>query len=122
MKVLVGLGGSDRSLQALEETIDHAAAAGDEILVGVIDDPDAEADPDALLEHARSALEDRGLDGELRQVTGPAGGELVEIANSENVDRIVLGGGQRSPMGKIKIGQVAEFVLMNADTTVTLVR
>jgi nucleotide-binding universal stress UspA family protein len=122
MKVLVGLGGSDRSLQALEETIDHAVAAGDEILVCVIDDPDAEGDPETLLEHARAALEEREVDGDVRQVTGPAGGELVEIANSEAVDRIVLGGGQRSPMGKIKIGQVAEFVLMNADTTVTLVR
>jgi nucleotide-binding universal stress UspA family protein len=122
MKVLVGLGGSDRSLQALEETIDHAAAAGDEILVCVIDDPDAEGDLDALLDHARDALAERDLEGEVRQVTGPAGGELVEIANGEDVDRIVLGGGRRSPMGKIKIGEVAEFVLMNADTTVTLVR
>jgi nucleotide-binding universal stress UspA family protein len=122
MKVLVGLGGSDRSLQALEETIDHAAAAGDEILVCVIDDPDADGDQDALLDHARDALAERDLEGEVRQVTGPAGGELVEIANTEAVDRIVLGGGKRSPMGKIKIGQVAEFVLMNADTTVTLVR
>jgi nucleotide-binding universal stress UspA family protein len=122
MKVLVGLGGSDRSLQALEETIDHAVVAGDEMLVCVIEDPDAEGDPETLLEHARGALEERDVDGEVREVTGAAGGELVEIANNEAVDRIVLGGGKRSPMGKIKIGQVAEFVLMNADTTVTLVR
>jgi len=46
----------------------------------------------------------------------------VTIANQESFDRIVLGSGERSPLGKIQLGSVAEFVLLNAQTSVTLVR
>jgi nucleotide-binding universal stress UspA family protein len=122
MKVLVGVGGSDRSLQALDETMAHAAAAGDEIVVAVIDDPDADANPEPLLDRARAALADHEVHGDIRRVSGDAGSQLVEMAQREDFDRIVLGGGHRSPMGKIKIGQVAEFVVLNAPVTVTLVR
>ena len=55
-------------------------------------------------------------------VEGDPGAMLVEIADGEGYDQIVLGGGERSPMGKIRVGQVAEFVVLNAETSVTLVR
>jgi nucleotide-binding universal stress UspA family protein len=46
----------------------------------------------------------------------------VEIAEREAFDEVVLGGGHTSPMGKITIGPIAEFVLLNAKTSVRLVR
>ena len=47
---------------------------------------------------------------------------MIEIAETEDFEEIVLGGGHTSPMGKITIGPIAEFVLLNAKTSVTLVR
>jgi nucleotide-binding universal stress UspA family protein len=35
---------------------------------------------------------------------------------------VVIGGGEQSPMGKIRLGHIAEFVLLNSHVTVTLVR
>ncbi len=46
----------------------------------------------------------------------------MNIAESEEFDRIVLGGGGRSPLGKIQLGPIVEFVLLNAQTPVTLIR
>jgi nucleotide-binding universal stress UspA family protein len=49
-------------------------------------------------------------------------GRLVELAETEGFDRIAIPGGERSPLGKIQLDSVAEFVLLNATTTVTLIR
>ena len=122
MKVLCGIGGSDDSLRALERTVDRAAAAGDDLTIAVVDNPDAERSPDELVETAERAVDDAGIDAEIRRIEGDPGSRLVEIAESEEFEEIVLGGGQTSPMGKITIGTIAEFVLLNAKTSVTLVR
>jgi len=47
---------------------------------------------------------------------------LVEVAEREGFDRIVLGGGETSPLGKVKLGSIAEFVILNAGVSVTLIR
>jgi nucleotide-binding universal stress UspA family protein len=44
------------------------------------------------------------------------------VAEEHEFDKIVLGGGETSPMGKIQIGGIAEFVLLNSHVTVSLVR
>lgn len=122
MKVLCGIGGSDDSLRALERTVDRAAAAGDDLTIAVVDNPDSERSPDELVEEAERAVDDAGIDADIRRIEGDPGSRLVEISEREGFDEIVLGGGQTSPMGKITIGTIAEFVLLNAKTSVTLVR
>ena len=62
------------------------------------------------------------VDAEVRDLTGDPGSQLLDVAESEEFDQIVLGGGQRSPMGKIKLGHIAEFVLLNSPVSVKLVR
>jgi len=75
------------------------------------------------VEHrVRERLDELGFEADVRQVTGHPGSQLVELAAGEGFDRIVIGGGQRSPLGKIELGELAEFVLLNADRSVTLVR
>jgi len=59
---------------------------------------------------------------DVRTLSGDPGSELLDVAEREGFDQIVLGGGQRSPMGKIKLGHIAEFVLLNSHVTVKLVR
>jgi len=67
-------------------------------------------------------LAETALDATIRRVEGHPGSRLVEIAEDEGFDQIVLGGGQTSPMGKLQVGSIAEFVLLNSHVTVTLVR
>jgi nucleotide-binding universal stress UspA family protein len=122
MKVLCGIGGSDDSLRALERTVDRAAVAGDELTVAVVENPDSAAAVEEVVKQAEEAIDDAGIDAEIRRVEGDPGSRLVDIAEREGFDEIVLGGGQTSPMGKITIGPIAEFVLLNSMTSVTLVR
>jgi nucleotide-binding universal stress UspA family protein len=122
MKVLLGVGGTDDSVRALEQTVDRVREAGDELTVAVLDNPESDPAPEDVAQEVRETLDTAGLDAEVRRVEGDPGSRLVEIAEHEGFDQIVIGGGQTSPMGKIKIGQIAEFVLLNSHVTVTLVR
>lgn len=122
MKVLCGIGGSDDSFRALERTVERAAVADDDLTVAVVDNPDADADVAEILDRADEAVDAAGIDAEVRHVEGDPGSRLIDIAEREGFDEIVLGGGHTSPMGKITIGPIAEFVLLNSNTSVTLVR
>jgi nucleotide-binding universal stress UspA family protein len=122
MKVLCGIGGSDDSLRALDRTVERAAVANDDLTVAVVDNEDSSVSPDEVVERAETAVGEAGIDADVRRVEGDPGSRLVEIAETEGFEEIVLGGGHTSPMGKITIGPIAEFVLLNAKTSVTLVR
>ncbi|QLG28114.1 universal stress protein [Halorarum halophilum] len=122
MKVLLGMGGSDDSLTALERTVERTRVAGDDLTVAVVENPEVDASLADVESHARSVLDEAGLDAEVRCVRGDAGSRLVDIAESEGFDCIAIGGGQRSPMGKINLGQIAQFVLLNSQVSVMLVR
>ena len=122
MKVLCGIGGSDDSFRALDRTVERAAVADDDLTVAVVDNEDSSISPDDVMERARETIADASVDAEIRRVEGDPGSRLVEIAEREAFEEIVLGGGHTSPMGKITIGAIAEFVLLNAKTSVTLVR
>ncbi|MFA9516733.1 universal stress protein [Halopenitus sp. H-Gu1] len=122
MKVLLGIGGSEDSFRALERTVDRARAAGDDIVVAVVENPDTDRSHEEVTERVRSVVDEADIEVEVRHIEGDPGSQIVEIAEREGFDQIVLGGGHTSPMGKITLGNIAEFVLLNAKTTVTLVR
>lgn len=122
MKVLCGIGGSDDSFRALDRTVERATVAGDDLTIAVVENPDSDVSPTAVVERAETAAAEVGVNAEVRRVEGDPGSRLVELAEREAFDEVVLGGGHTSPMGKITIGPIAEFVLLNAKTSVTLVR
>ena len=122
MRVLLGVGGSELSYQALEKTIERASEASDDLTVAVFDNEEMDTDSEAVTQRVEEMLEEAGFEAEIRQVDGDPGSRLVDIAESENFDRIVLGSGERSTLGKIQLGSIAEFVLLNAQTPVTLIR
>jgi nucleotide-binding universal stress UspA family protein len=122
MKVLLGIGGSDDSIRALEHVVERSAEVGDELTVAIVENPRSERSRDEIEEIAEAVLSEAGLSAPIRHVEGHAGSELVDIADLEAFDEIALGGGQTSPMGKINVGSIAEFVLLNAKTSVRLVR
>ena len=122
MNVLLGIAGSEESDDALRETVERAGEAGDDLTVAILEGADHDRSPDDLESQARAMIDEAGLDASIRRVSGDPGSELVEIAERGEFDRLVIGGGQRSPMGKIQLGSITEFVLLNAQVSVTLVR
>lgn len=122
MKLLLGIGGTDDSLAALDRTVERAVAAGDDLTVAVLENPDSPRSPEEVVDHVEERLAATDLGASIRRLEGDPGSRLVELAESEDFDGIVLGGGERSPMGKINLGSIAEFVILNATTSVTLVR
>ncbi|KAA9399801.1 universal stress protein [Haloarcula sp. CBA1130] len=123
MKLLLGVGGSELSYQALTETLERVSETGDQLTVAIFENEDIDADIETIQQRIQEQIDDSGLEPALRRVEGTSpGSELVNIAESEGFDRIVLGGGGRSPLGKIQLGPIVEFVLLNAQTPVTLIR
>ena len=122
MDLLLGIGGSEDSFRALEETVERAVEAGDALTVAIVENPESETDVEEIRDRVEAALSAAPLDAEVRTLSGHPGSQLLELAEREGYDRIVLGGGETSPLGKVELGSIAEFVLLNAKTTVTLVR
>lgn len=122
MKVLLGVGGSPDSLAALSRIVERAAAVGDELTVAIVDNPATDASKAELAARVKREVEKAGVDADVRAVSGDPGSRLVEIAESEGYDVIALGGGEQTPMGKISVGSIAEFVVLNSRVSVFLVR
>lgn len=120
MKLLVGIERSDRTSRVLEAAVERAQG-GNSLTVAIV-----ETENGPSLEHleqeVREHLSDLSYDAEVRSLSGHAGSQLVDFAEDEDFDRLILDGGQRSPLGKIQIDEVAEFAILNATMTVTLVR
>lgn len=122
MKVLLGIVSDDGYDEALERTVERAGVAADDLTITIVNDSTAVSDPAAVEDAVERTLADTDVDAAVRRVEGDPGSRLVEMAETEDFDRIALAGGQTSPMGKIKIGSTAEFVLLNSHTSVTLIR
>ncbi len=122
MKVLLGIGGSPDSFRALSLGLERARAAGDDLTVAVLENPESDMEPVDVEARVRDRVAEAGVDAAVRRLAGDPGGALVEAAESEQFDAIALGGGEESPMGKIRLGSVAEFVILNSPTTVILLR
>ena len=122
MRVLLGVGGSDDSVRALERTVARSKDAGDDLAVAIVENPASDRTVEEMENLVRDTLRTEEFDADVRLVEGDPGSRLVAIAEDEDFDVIVLGGGERSPMGKINIGGIAEFVLLNSHVSVTLIR
>jgi nucleotide-binding universal stress UspA family protein len=122
MKTLLGIGGSEDSLYALERAVERAKRAGDELTIAIVENPDASISVSELRDRVDEALDEANFEAEVRSLSGHPGSQLLELAERESHDRIVLGGGETSPLGKVQLGSIAEFVVLNAQTTVTLIR
>jgi len=123
MDILLGVGGSELSYYALEETVERATETGDDLTVAIFDNEEVGADADTVRKQVEETLDNAGFEASIRRLEGGSpGSQIVELAESEGFDRIVLGGGERSTLGKIQLGSIVEFILLNAQTPVTLIR
>lgn len=69
-------------------------------------------------------LHDAGVEHEVRQLVrgNEAGLDLIEVAEEEGAELIVIGLRRRSPVGKLIMGSVAQDVLLNAPCPVLAVK
>jgi len=122
MNVLVGVSPASSIETLLPQAVGRAREAGDDLTVAVAEDADDGGDLEDAERRVREVLDGMDVNAEVHTLPGDAGSELVEYAESNGFDRLAIGGGQRSPLGKILLGDTAEFVLLNAGMTVTLLR
>jgi nucleotide-binding universal stress UspA family protein len=122
MRVLLGIGGTTDSIEALDRTLRRAREAGDDVTIAVLENPQSDRSMDEVLALVRERLESANLSADFRQLSGDPGPAITELAERGDYDEVVLGGGKQSPMGKLTVGPIAEFILLNGDVTVTLVR
>lgn len=122
MKLLLGISGNDRSISAIEWVFERAAALDDDLTVALVDRPGTDVDAEAAVERVRRRFEESGLDPDVRVLEGDPGGQLVALAERESFDQLVIPGGEKSPMGKIELDHLEEYVLLNCRTSVTIVR
>ncbi len=122
MKVLLGLAGSDESIKTLRRTIERTSDVGDDLTVVIVDKPESKRSQEEMHEQATKLLTEAGIETEVKILEGDPGSALVDFSERGEFDQLVIGGGTVSPMGKIRLGPIAEFVLLNAPTTVKLVR
>lgn len=122
MRVLVGLNGGDQSIAVLERTIERAQQTDDELTVALFESPSGTETVPELREQAREVLADHDVEAELWEFDENPGSKLVEAAEAEGFDQLVITDGEPTPMGKIHLDSVSQFVLFNSQVTVKLVR
>ncbi|MFW6447945.1 MAG: universal stress protein [Halobacteriota archaeon] len=122
MRVLVGVEGSDESETVLRNAIARAVEAGDDVTVAVFAKEEAGQDLDEVEAAARRELAGSDVAASIVRLEGDPASGLVELAEAEGYDQLVIGGGRRTPLGKRYLGRITEYVLLNADVPVRLER
>lgn len=72
--------------------------------------------------NAARALQDAGIDYEIRGVVGEEGYPFVDLAKTLEPDFLHIQGKGRTPTGKALFGSTAQTILLNAPCPVTYVR
>lgn len=69
---------------------------------------------------AAEHLEEHDVDVTIREESGETAQDIIDVADNDDVDLIVLGGRKRSPAGKVLFGSVSQSVLLNTDRPVAI--
>lgn len=142
MTVLVAYDGSDPAQVAVEYAIEEHADK-DIVLLRVVEVASGMTDaglnlvqerfrekPEKLRKDARKKVaeeiadkfEDAGLEYETAVVFGDPAQEIVEYAEQNDIDQIVIGNHGRAGVSRVLLGSVGEKVVRRAPMPVTVVR
>ena len=133
MKIMLCFDPAEQAHESLEIAASHALAfKAVKLLVvasHVIDDKDypKRIEPtDQKLAKASELLAMKGICCEtmisFRGFEDDKGEHLLAIAREHKVDEIVVGVKKRSKVGKVLLGSVAQFLILNADCPVVTIR
>ncbi|RXK49429.1 universal stress protein [Halorientalis pallida] len=81
-----------------------------------------EANAEQLFEDARASADEYGVTLETETTLGKPARSIVEFADTEPIDHVVMGSHGRSGVSRILLGSVAETVLRRAHCPVTIIR
>ena len=128
MKILVGYDGSLTSKEALKLAIKHAQVFGAtmEVVTSMEKGTDVKDEEKALfgLEWAKSAVTEKEITCNTHLlIRGMSAGEdLIEFATDNKIDEIIVGVKKRSKVGKLLLGSVAQYVILEASCPVVCVK
>jgi nucleotide-binding universal stress UspA family protein len=130
MKILIGYDGTNSAKEALNLAKSHAKVFGASVEVVTSMQKGTESESKFIeqaergLEYARSLFEEDGIACNthllIRGLT--PGEDLVEFANENKIDQIVVGVKRRSKVGKLLMGSTAQYVILQAGCPVVTVK
>ena len=130
MKILVGYDGSNVSKEAISTAEKHAAVFKGEIILAhsMVGGPEVPRQDfekaESNLAYEKGILLDKKIPCKtILSVRGlEAGEDLVQLADENKVDEIVMGVRRRSKVGKLIFGSTAQYVILNAPCPVVSVK
>ena len=130
MKILVGYDGSNVSKEAVSLAQQHAMTFNAEIIIAhsMVGGPEVPRKDFEIAENTLQYEKNRLLDAKIKcesilSVRGlEAGEDLVQLADENKVDEIIIGVRRRSKVGKLLFGSTAQFVILNAPCPVVSVK
>ena len=130
MKIMVGLDGSNSSKEALRLAKEHAKTfnAKIELVISMEKGTQTQIEEIEQAEHdlanEKKLLEEDGISCDTHLlIRGMSPGEdLVEFAEKNEIDEIVIGVRRRSKVGKLVFGSTAQYVILNAHCPVVSVK
>lgn len=122
MKILLGISGEEDEFAALSKLLSEDTIHWDSLTVAILDSDNTALSPDTITNRIDEMLETTDTSVTTTRLPGDPGSTLIEHAETQDFDAIAIGGGERSPLGKLTLNQTAEFVVLNSKITVLLVR
>ena len=130
MKILVGYDGSNVSKEAISQAERHAMQFNAEVIIAhsMVGGPEVPRKEFEIaennLEYEKNRLLDKKLPCEsVLSVRGlEAGEDLVQLAEENKVEEIIIGVRRRSKVGKLLFGSTAQYVILNAPCPVVSVK
>jgi len=93
------------------------------------DDADTDHDAEEFLDDAADQLaaaetiaDEHGVDVDTRTRTGTPAQQIIDVAECDAIDHVVIGSHGRSGVARILLGSVAEVVVRHSPVPVTVVR
>jgi nucleotide-binding universal stress UspA family protein len=130
MKILVGYDGTNAAKEALSLAKVHANAFGGTVNIVTSMEKGTEGQREEIeqaergLEWAKSAFEENDIDCQTHLlIRGLMPGEdIVQFAEENKVDEIIVGVKRRSKVGKLLMGSTAQYVILKSACPVVSVK
>ena len=130
MNILVGYDGSNVAKEALVLAKKHAKAFDARVYLinALAQSTDLQFEDIQKAEHElerlKASFSDEGISCETHAIVSPlsAGEDLVQFAQENDIDEIVIGVRRRSKVGKLLFGSNAQYIILQAPCPVVAVR
>jgi nucleotide-binding universal stress UspA family protein len=138
-KIFIATDGSEQNRRAIEYSIELAKIAGGKIFVGYVVDTAAfasipmdagwemmyellETEANNAVQNVEQLAKQSGVDAETIVLEGHPSNEIIEFAQKNGIDVIVMGTLGKSGLDRFLLGSVAEKVTRNSPVPVLVVK